>query len=423
VSEFDVNTLLVFGTLIGAGYLLGELAHKLRLPRVSGYIVAGLILNPEVSGFVSKSFLDSTASVTSLSLAVLTFAVGGTLALAPLKELGKGVLFIAIGEAELAALLVVAGCCLVLPLFIDVNGSYLTAVVPLALLLGSLASPTDPSATLAVIHQYKARGLVSFSIMAAAALDDAFGIINFSIATVVASMLITHTGGSVGVLLEPFIAIFGSIAVGAAAGFGFHYIPRLLRSDSDGLLVVVLFGLLALCYGVSTLLNLDQLLATMSMGIVVVNFGVNRDRIFRLLEEVVEPLIFVIFFTISGMLLDFVVLWTYLPLVLFFVLFRSVGKLTGAYLGARLGGAPLNVRRYAGWGLIPQGGIVIGLALILNQNPAFSDFSTILLSVIIGATVLHELVGPLTAKLAIQKSGEINLAPEAERRPGASSSR
>jgi len=402
-----VNSLLILGAMIAAGYLLGELASRLGLPRVSGYILAGLALNPDLTGFVSHDFVQNTDTVTSLSLALLTFAVGGTLALAPLKELGRGILLLALGEAELAALLVTAGCLVVLPFFLDSGGAFLTTVVPLAVLLGSLASPTDPSATLAVLHQYKAKGLVSFSIMAAAALDDAFGIINFSVATVISSVLITHSSGQFTALIEPVVSIFGAIALGAGAGFGFHYIPRLLRADADGLLVVLVVGLLALCYGLSTALGLDQLLATMSMGMVVVNFGKNRDRIFRLLEEYLEPLVFVVFFTVSGTLLDFAILLRYLPLVLLFVVFRVGGKLGGAYVGATLGRTSSNVRRYAGWGLIPQGGIVIGLALVLQRDPAFDEISGILLSVIIGATVLHELIGPLTAKLAIQKSGEI----------------
>ena len=122
-----------------------------------------------------------------------------------------------------------------------------------------------------------------------------------------------------------------------------------------------------------------------------------------------EPLVFVLFFVISGMLLDFAVLWTYFPLVLLFVAFRSAGKLGGAYLGARLGRASDAVRKYTGWGLIPQGGIVIGLALILKQDPTFAGLSTILLNVVIGATVIHELIGPLTAKMALVKSGDISL--------------
>ena len=133
-----------------------------------------------------------------------------------------------------------------------------------------------------------------------------------------------------------------------------------------------------------------------------------RHHIFHLLEESIEPVVFIVFFTISGMLLDVAVLIQYLPVVLVFVVFRSIGKLVGANVGARLGKASRNVRRYTGWGLIPQGGIVIGLALLLQQEPALAPISNILLNVIIGATVIHELIGPLTAKIAIMKSGEAN---------------
>ena len=127
---------------------------------------------------------------------------------------------------------------------------------------------------------------------------------------------------------------------------------------------------------------------------------------FHLLEESVEPVVFIVFFTVSGMLLDVAVLIQFMPIVLVFVFFRSIGKLVGANVGARLGKASLNVRKYAGWGLIPQGGIVIGLALLAQQEAALAPISHILLNVIIGATVIHELIGPLTAKLAIMKSGE-----------------
>lgn len=405
-----MNALLYLGITIAAGYVFGELVVRVGLPRVSGYIVAGLALNPKITGIVSLSFVDGSQPIINLALAVLTFAVGGTLALAPLRELGKKILWLAIGEAELSALLVAGASMAIFPFLLHNLGGFREATIPLALMLGALASPTDPSATLAVIHQYKARGVVSFSIMAAAALDDALGIFNFSIAIVVASILITHTSRGFGAILDPIIEIGAAIALGAACGFLFHFVPRWFRAEGDGLTLVVLFGLLAACYGLATLFNLDQLLSTMTMGAVVVNFGADRTRIFRLLEEYIEPLVFVIFFTISGMMLDVQVLFRYLPVVALFVFFRSVGKLGGAYVGALVGGSAPIVRRLAGWGLIPQGGIVIGLALLLQQDPAFATISSILLSVIIGSTVIHELIGPLAAKTAIIKSGEIGQA-------------
>jgi Kef-type K+ transport system membrane component KefB len=403
-----VTGLLATGLVITLGYILGELVRKLGLPRVSGYIVAGLILNPRITGFVSDSFVGSMGITTNLSLAILTFAIGGTLAIGPLKELGKKILFIALGEAQLSALLVAAGCLATLPFLLPGAGSFLTTIAPLSILLGALASPTDPSATLAVVRQYRAKGMVTFSIMASAALDDALGIINYSLGVVVALVLVTRHVEGIGTILQPLIAVGGALALGAASGLAFRFPPKWLRGESDGLQIALLLGLLGICYGVSSILELDQLLATMAMGITVVNTTrkQERHRIFHLLEESVEPIVFIVFFTVSGMLLDVGVLFQYFPVVLLFVVFRSVGKLTGTYLGARLGHASRAVRRYAGWGLIPQGGIVIGLALLVQQEPALAPISQILLNVIIGATVIHELIGPLTAKLAITKSGE-----------------
>jgi len=403
-----VTGLLATGLVITLGYLLGELVRKIGLPRVSGYIIAGLILNPQITGLVSASFVGSLGTTTSLALSILTFAIGGTLALRPLRELGRKLLFIALGEAQLSALLVAAGCLAALPFLLPNAPSFLTTVAPLAVLLGALASPTDPSATLAVVRQYRAKGMVTFSIMASAALDDAFGILNYSLGVVIALVLITHRIEGVSTILRPLIGIAGALALGFASGLAFRFAPRWLRGESDGLEIALLLGLLGICYGTASALGLDQLLATMGMGIAVVNATrrQERHRIFHLLEESVEPLVFIVFFTVSGMLLDVAVLIHYFPVVLLFVALRSVGKLAGAYLGARLGKASRAVRRYTGWGLIPQGGIVIGLALLAQQNAALSSISHILLNVIIGATVLHELIGPLAAKVAITKSGE-----------------
>ncbi|MCK5247776.1 cation:proton antiporter [Candidatus Bipolaricaulota bacterium] len=403
-----MNGILATGLVIMLGYVLGELVRKFGLPRVSGYIVAGLLLNPRITGFVSISFVDSMGTITDLSLAILTFAIGGTLAFGPLKELGKKILFIALGEAQLSAFLVTVGCLVTLPFLLPEAGNFWTMTAPLAVLLGSLASPTDPSATLAVVRQYKAKGMVTFSIMASAALDDALGILNYSLGIVVALVLITHHVEGVSTILEPLIGIGGALGLGFVSGLAFRYAPKWLRGENDGLQIALLLGTLGLCYGVSAMLDLDQLLATMAMGMTVVNTARRQERhhVFHLLEESVEPIVFIVFFTVSGMLLDIEVLIQYLPVVLLFVFFRTIGKLVGANLGARLGKASRNVRRYTGWGLIPQGGIVIGLALLVQQEPALAPISHILLNVIIGATVIHELIGPLTAKLAIMKSGE-----------------
>ena len=403
-----MNTLLVFGILIVVGFVFGELANKLRLPRVTGYIIAGIFLNPDVSHLIPVEFVQSTSTVTNFALAIMTFEVGGTLALEPLRELGKGIAFMALGEAELATLFVVIGTLVTLPFLIHIEGgSFISTYLPLALLLGALAAPTDPSATLAVIHQYRAKGPVSFSIMGVAAVDDALGVINFSIAAALAAIFAGNAALRASAFIAPFIGIVGAVVLGVLCGMIYYATSRFLREESEGLSIVAVIAVLSSCYGAATLLGLDQLLATMTVGVTVVNLGRSRDRIFKATENYIEPLIFVLFFAISGMLLDFQMLFKFLPLVLLFIFFRSLGKFTGAYAGATLARSPQKVRRYTCLGLIPQGGIVIGLALIARQIPGLASVSNILLSVIIGATVIHELIGPLTSRIALQKAGEL----------------
>jgi Kef-type K+ transport system membrane component KefB len=275
--------------------------------------------------------------------------------------------------------------------------------------MGALASPTDPSAMLAVTHEYKALGDVTSTIMGVAALDDVTGIMNFSVAVVLAQAMVLHEHFSVAVtVLRPVGIIFGAIGLGALFGAIFLLVMRLIYREGEGFMIVAVFALTTLCYGAARLLQVEELLSTMTMGVIVVNFSPIRDAIFSVLERYTEELVFVIFFTLSGMYLNFSVLGTSLVLVLFFIIFRFAGKFVGVYLGARLADAPQKVRRYTAGGLIPQGGIVIGLALLVKANTAFHQISDVIVSIIIGACVIHELAGPILARFSLSRAQELH---------------
>jgi len=404
-----VQSMLIVGIIIFTGFVFGELVAKIKLPKVTGYILAGILLNPGLFGFISRDFVDHTAVATNICLAFITFSVGGTLLLSRVKKLGKGILCITVCEAEFSFLTIVIGFLAVTPFLIHgVGASWFATFIPLSLLIGSLGSPTDPAATLAVAHQYGAKGEVSSTIMGVAALDDATGIMNYSLAIAVASVLILGQGFDVySSLLNPLIVIVGAVMLGIAFGFVFNFITRSMKRQSEGVFIVLILALLTLCFGMATLLGLDELLATMSMGVLVVNCNPERDKIFKILERYTEQLIFVLFFTLSGMHLDFSVLSSYYVLVLLFFLLRTLGKVTGTMLGASISKSSPMVKKYAAGGLIPQGGIVVGLALMLKQNHAFDSISDIIISVIVGATILHEIVGPIFLKKALKKAGEI----------------
>ncbi len=401
--------MLIFGLIVLLGFISGEAARKIGLPKVTGFILAGIILNPRLTHVVTIDFAEHTELVINIALAFITFEVGGTLHYSKIKKLGKSITYITLLEAEFAFLITATGIALVSPFFVHISGASLSAVfIPLSLLMGSLASPTDPSATLAVVHEYKAKGPVSSTIMGIAALDDTLGIINFSIAIAVSLVLVTHKSFNFySSFISPAYQIFGAICFGTIGGFTFNMLTTRLKRETEGVLIVSILAMLTLSFGISSLIGVDELLTIMASGAIVVNFSSKKEQIFRMLERYTDELIFVFFFTMSGMQLNFSIFLTYLPLALLFVVFRAFGKISGALLGATAANSPHKVKKYAWGGLIPQGGIVIGLALLIKQNPAFKDFSDIIISIIIGATVVHELIGPLISRKMIKAAGEI----------------
>jgi len=393
---------LIVGIIVFTGFIFGEIASKIKLPKVTGYILAGILLNPGLFKIVPKDFIVHTDLVTNIALSFITFSVGGTLFYPHIKRLGKGILYITVLEAECAFLSVIFGFLVIAPLFIHLPGATWAATfIPISLLIGSLASPTDPTATLAVIHEYNAQGSVSSTIMGIAAFDDALGIINYSIAIALARVFILHKEFSLySSFVNPLTVIAGALLLGIGFGFIFNIITQLIKKETEGVFIVVILALLSLCFGAAKLIGLDELLATMTMGIIVVNYNPKRKKIFKMLERYTEELIFVLFFTISGMHLKFSVLLTSYMLVLLFVVFRTIGKFSGTMAGAQLAKSSAVIRKYAAAGLIPQGGIVIGLALMIKQIHTFNAFSDIIISVIIGASIIHELIGPIASKIA-----------------------
>jgi NhaP-type Na+/H+ or K+/H+ antiporter len=402
-----MSGITLIGIIIIAGFVLGELADKFNLPKVTGYIIAGILLSPQIAPFVSESFVDHTKIVTNISLSIITFSVGGTLSISKMKNQGRQILKITLGESTFAFLLVMLGFILLSPFLLNIdNATYMTVYIPLSLMLGSLAAPTDPTATLAVAHEYKAKGKVMSTIMGVAAFDDAMGLLLFSIAIAIATPFVSSQDIEIGsVALSVVRQLFGALLVGGVIGFIFNKVSQHLAKSSEGMMITIIIGFLSLCFGISSFLEVDELLAIMFMGFMVINFNKKQKLIFQLLERYTEQLVFILFFTISGMHLDITVLGNVFLVVLLFVLLRALGKFTGVWVGARK--ASREVKKYTAGGLIPQGGIVIGLALMIKYNPVFSSISDEFINIILGATVIHEMIGPVIAKLSLKKAGEI----------------
>lgn len=403
-----MNITLLFGLVLFAGFIGGELAKLIGLPKVTGYILAGVVLNPGLFGIIPAEFNSNTNVLTNVALSFITFSVGGSLLFKKLKKQGKGIIYITIFEAELAFIITAAGLFGIMYFFNPFNDtSVLGLLLPVAILLGSLASPTDPSATLAVQTEYKAKGVVMSTIMGVAAFDDVLGIINYSVATVVAVALVGQEPVVFSTLLEPVLSIAGSIAIGVAFGLLMNFVTSLVKREEESVLFVILSGILLLSFGTANLLKVDELLATMAVGVIVVNFNPRQKAIFRMLERYTDEIIFTLFFTISGLKLNFASLSSGYWLIFAFIVFRYAGKALGVFSGGLLAHSLPKTRKFVTGGLLPQGGIVVGLALMICQEPVFSQFSDFVLNIVLGATVIHELLGPLAAKTSLKKAGEI----------------
>lgn len=402
-----MGNILCIGLLIFSGYIFGEIAEKVKLPKISGYILAGILLNPELFGLLPDNFVNTTDNLISMTLSVIVFSIGGTLSLKKIKKTGKSLIALTAFESLFAFLFVFVLVFLSLHYFMSLFNS-ISVSIAVSLVLASLAAPTDPSATIAVIHEYKAEGKVSSSMLGIAAFDDVVGIIIYTITLAFSSSIIDGSSFTTShVLFELTKGIGGSILIGVALGFIFKYISNIFKKESDGSLIVIVIGMILLGFGISEALGFEPLLTSMILGAVVINTNSFSEKIFNLLERYTDELIFVVFFSLSGLHLQLSSIGGSLLIIVIFVLARIAGKFTGIYTGASMLKTDLEIKKYTAWGLFPQGGIVIGLALLLKDNPAFNESASTIIGIVIGAALIHEILGPVVSKIALKKSGDI----------------
>ncbi len=401
ISAFLKEPLLEVGLILLTGFIFGNIADRFKLPRVSGYIVAGILMSPHLLGLIDRDFLNRSTILVHGSLSAITFLIGGNLEWKKVKSLGKTIAIITLGEAETAFVFVTVG----MFLFFKFFGHSHVAPFATALLFGALASPTDPAATLAVIHEYRAKGILTTSVLGVAALDDATGIVNFVIGNALALSL---TGASISLLSTVGAIgykILGAIALGVISGYILHVAGRFAEERKE--VVTVTFSILFIAFSLAHILGFDELLTTMTTGIALVNIDRDNSRYFSPLENYIEDLIFTAFFVVGSAFLDLSILLKFYALVLFYITVRFAGKFTGVFFGGHVSRAPDVIKRYLAFALFPQGGIVIGLALLAYQTPQFKSFGLLLVNIVIGATAIHEFMGPIFSKIALKKAKEI----------------
>ena len=384
---------------------MGGLAlGKLKLPRITGYIIVGVLLSPSLLSIIPKETIGNLDVITEIALGFIAYLIGGSLYWAQLQRLAKSIIWITLLQSLGAWFLVT----LVLAIsghLIITNGTFWQTYFPLAFIVGAISCATAPAATMAIIRQYKAKGLLTTTLLAVVALDDAVAVIAFAIASGISQPLV---GGASNIsfyqmLGGPFLHIIESIAIGIVFAVALIYVAKLVRTRE--LLLVVVLGMIMLCTGITNYLGISSILAGMVVGFIVVN-KVKGAEMFLVVEKI-EDVVYAVFFVLAGLHFDLSVLKVAGILALLIVVTRYTGKYMGARAGARISHAPDSVKRYLGLALLPQAGVAMGLVLLAEHS--FPAFGAIMLNGVLASVIINEVITPPLTKYAIFKAGEAGI--------------
>lgn len=374
--------------------LMTRVMKKISLPNVTGYLLAGLIAGPYCLRLYNSDNLDALAIITNVALGFIAFSIGGEFKLSSLKALGAKIFIITVFEAVGASVLVITALVL------------LKFPITLSLVLGAIASATAPAATLMVVRQYKAQGPVTTTLLPVVAIDDAVCLMLFSILSSVAKSLESDGGFNLyQTIIKPVIEILLSLVIGFAIGLVLSVGTKFFKSRANRISLVVTSVFLGA--GIAEKFGLSSLLLCMAVGAALANYSPAADKVMDGSERWTPPL-FMLFFVISGAQFNFSILKQVGIVGAVYIIMRSLGKYCGARLGCLIAGTEKTVRNFLGITLLPQAGVAIGMAqLSLTVVPEYGEQ---IRAVVLCATLIYELVGPLLTKLALQKAGEIKKA-------------
>ena len=409
----EINALLIIAVALFAGLMLSRVAKLMKLPAVTAYLVAGILIGPfclgalgvQGIGFTSLAEVKSFSFISDVALGFIAFSIGNEFRLAQLKNTGKQATVIGIFQAVATTLLVDA-------VLIGVHFIWPDKLsLPAAITLGAVASATAPAATLMVVRQYKAKGKLTDILLPVVALDDAVGLMLFAASFGVAKALLVGKIDMISIVVEPILEIVLSLALGIVMGVLFTFCERFFHSRSKRLSMSVAFVFLTVALSMLKFeiggvhIGFSSLLVCMMLGTMFCNMCDFSEELMDRVERWTAPL-FILFFVISGAELDLSVFADYAIVLvgIIYILARSAGKYSGAYLSAKSVHCDENIVKYLGVTLLPQAGVALGMALKAHELGPEGDMVA---NITLFAVLMYELLGPMLTKIALTKAGDI----------------
>lgn len=390
-----MNPFISVGMAIIIGVLFGKIMNKFKIPAVAGYVIAGLVLGVSCLNLISGEMSEQLSFIGDFALGIIAFNIGSELEYSVLKRLGKPIFIIAFFEAIFAFILVTLVTIL------------LGEKIYTALILGAVASATAPAATVMVLNELKAKGPLTSTLLGVVAVDDAICLMIYAIASSLAKVFIKHTSINMYSLIYlPIKEIVLSILSGFLLGILLVYIINRLHKDSE--IQIVALGFIITLTGIAMKYNLSPLLSCMSLGIAVSNLCAHSNEVFSTIEKFDSPII-TAFFVLAGARLNISLIPKIGLLGICYLIFRIIGKVSGAYIGGIISKAPKVVKKYIGYGLFSQIGVAIGLAIIVSREFKGTGLDVKVLTILLATTIITEIIGPISTKQAIIKAKEANI--------------
>lgn len=388
-----MDLLFKLGIVILVGVIGGRIANYFRLPNVSGYIVAGLLIGPSFINLLNASDIETFNIINEIALAGIAFSIGNEFLIKEMKKVGKNVLIMTVAEVIGAFTIVF------LVMYFIFRQS-----IEFSLMIASMSAATAPAGIVMVIRELRANGPLTKTILPIVALDDALGIMVFGICLSLSKMFSGVAEYSIiQIILSPLMEISGSLILGLIIGIIMAYVVNKAKHSEELLIMTV--GFILFGTGAATYLKVSPLLTCMTIGATLVNVKQNSNRVFNAVSEFTPP-INLLFFTVAGASLNIKVLFTVGALGIGYIIARASGKYIGATLGAKAVKSDEKIVKYLGMSLLTQGGISIGLSMVVRKElPQFSDS---IITVILFSVLVYEILGPILAKIAITKAGEID---------------
>jgi len=383
------TVLITLGGLFLLGLVADLLGTHTPLPRVTVLLLTGFAIGPSGLDLLPNFIHAWFPTLTDIALAMIGFLLGQKLTRPALRELGQSVITMSVGEVLMTASLVFSVL------------SLLGVPLEIALMLAGIAPATAPAATVDVIHEYQAKGRFTETLLGIVAIDDAWGLFVFSLLLSIAQAL-SGQGGAGEMLAASGWEIGGAILLGLLLGLPMAYLTGRIRPGEPTQAEAL--GLVLLCAGLAVWAEVSYILAAMTMGAVVSNLAKHHDRPFHTIEGIEWPFL-ILFFLLAGAALHVDALAHLGLLGAGYIGLRVIGRLLGTRLGGWLSGADTTTRRWIGLALLPQAGVAIGMALVASQR--FPELKDIILTVVLGSTVVFELIGPVITRRVLIRVGNI----------------